>query len=498
MFAFGAVDVTRDRFAIGARVIATGIVGQRESTSGAGDGYRLWPRESGDLVITAPTPTPRPGGAATPRPTPTTRPGSAATPAGTTRIGSVHEGDTVTVQGTVTAPGGLLDGEGRRLTLQDASGAILLRLPDGARPPGVGTRVRVSGEVGTWYGGLQIAAAAAPSVLGRTTASPVVLRRAPSAPDEWRLVRVTVRITDVARSGETWRAEATLGAGGNLPIAGVAGGHIPSTAVAEGRSATITGIVKRAYPTASDQRFVLVPRGPADIQLGRDPALAVPDPADVDASQPPDGPSDIDSSQTRDAVLDTALDGLTGLVGRHVRVSGAIRSVDRSLLTIDDGSASANVRLLDEQATFLPPLVLGEVINVTGVVAERDVGGWEVLARSEALVRASSLSLPTTGPQLANVATSVVPSTAPSPAMAATLARVVPATTGPSDPLGLALALAVAGATALMVVIGGLLLTRQLRRRRSMKASVSAASVSADPVVTSLPTEDADGPLDAP
>ena len=103
---------------------------------------------------------------------------------------------------------------------------------------------------------------------------------------------------------------------------------------------------------------------------------------------------------TGDAVLDTALDGLTGLVGRHVRVSGALRRVDRALLTIDDGSASAIVRLLDDAATFQPPLAAGEVINVTGVVAERDVGGWEVLARSEALVRASSLSLPTSAPPL--------------------------------------------------------------------------------------------------
>ena len=276
IFVFGAVGITRDRFTTGARVVATGVVGQRESTSGAGDGYRLWPRESSDLVISAATPTPRPGAAATPRPTPTTRPGSTIGPAGTVRIGSVHEGDTVTIQGTVTAPGGLLDGEGRRLTVQDGSGAILLRVPEGARPPGVGTRVRVSGEVGTWYGGLQVAATAAPSVLGQTTASPVVLRRAPGAPDEWRLVRVTVRVSDVTRSGETWRAEASLGAGGSLPIAGVAGSHIPSTALVEGRSATITGIVKRAYPTASDQRFALVPRGPADIQLGRDPVLAGP------------------------------------------------------------------------------------------------------------------------------------------------------------------------------------------------------------------------------
>ncbi len=55
--------------------------------------------------------------------------------------------------------------------------------------------------------------------------------------------------------------------------------------------------------------------------------------------------------------------------GRHVRVSGALRHVDSSLLTIDDGSASALVRLLDGESTFQPPLAPGEVLNVTGVVA---------------------------------------------------------------------------------------------------------------------------------
>ena len=45
-----------------------------------------------------------------------------------------------------------------------------------------------------------------------------------------------------------------------IAIAGLAGSGIPSTALIEGRQATVTGIVKRAYPTATDQRFSVVPR----------------------------------------------------------------------------------------------------------------------------------------------------------------------------------------------------------------------------------------------
>ncbi len=503
IFVFGAVGVTRDRFTIGARLVATGIVGQRESTAGAGDGYRLWPRESGDLVMAAATPTNRPGGGATPRPTATARPGSGTGSTSTVRIGSVRGGDIVTIQGTVTAPTGLLDGEGRRQTVQDGTGAILLRLPDGAAQPSVGTRIRVSGEVGTWYGGLQLASEAAPSVLGRTAASPVVLRRAPGAHDEWRLVRVTVRITDVSRSGDTWRAEASLGAGGGLPIVGLAGSHIPSTALAEGRSATITGIVKRAYPTAADQRFALVPRGPVDIQLGRDPALVGGGPREADAtgapasSQPGDGPGTFTGTSS-DSVVDATLDALTALAGRHVRVSGALRHIDRALLTIDDGSASAIVRLLDDGATFQPPLAPGEVLNVTGVVAERDVGGWEVLARSEALVRASSLSLPTPAPPYGDAVSVAGPSPEPSPAIGAASAGVPPATTGPGDPLGLLLALAVAVVAALVVVTGGALMTRPRRRRGRDGDPATRPTAAATPVPQTRPGERPDGALDAP
>ena len=36
------------------------------------------------------------------------------------------------MEGTVTTPAGLLDSDGRRVTIQDASAAVLLRLPTGA------------------------------------------------------------------------------------------------------------------------------------------------------------------------------------------------------------------------------------------------------------------------------------------------------------------------------------------------------------------------------
>ena len=58
-------------FRKGAGVSLTGIVGQRASRKGALDGYRLWLRDRGDVVITAqpaPTPSATPRGGPTPKP----------------------------------------------------------------------------------------------------------------------------------------------------------------------------------------------------------------------------------------------------------------------------------------------------------------------------------------------------------------------------------------------------------------------------------------------
>jgi hypothetical protein len=171
---------------------------------------------------------------------------------------------------------------------------------------------------------------------------------------------------------------------------------------------------------------------------------------------------------------------LTRMTGRHVRVSGALRHVDHALLTIDDGSASALVRLLDGDATFQPPLMPGEVLNVTGVVGQRDVGGWEVLARSEALVRASSLALPT--PALLGAAVRAIPS-AQAPAGLPNDAAPAQAE-GPGDSVRLGLALAVAAVAAFLVMIGGAVMTRPRRRHGPPSDPLAEATAPAPPDAT--------------
>jgi hypothetical protein len=310
------------------------------------------------------------------------------------------------------------------VTIQDASAAVLLRLPSGGQVPGVGRRLRVTGEIGTYYGAPQLEAADAPHDLGREGGSPIVLHRAPVASDEWRLVRVTVRITNVSRSGDTWRADASMGAGGSLPISGIAASRLPSTALVEGRGATITGIVKRAYPTASDQRFSVVPRGPSDIQLAADPGAspspgATATPPRAGATPPGASASPSDGGHTGSGsgspsgsgvpggspgpsvvpaapfgAVDATIAALPGLVGERVRVAGTVSSVDGPLATIDDGTGQVIVRAPGPLDSGDAPIVSGDVINVVGYVSERDVGGLEVVVSDRAdVVRAPALGV---------------------------------------------------------------------------------------------------------
>lgn len=427
VFVFGSTGMVRDRFETGQRVRATGIVGQRESSSDASDGHRLWPRGADDLVILAqptPSPTARPTARPTPRPTsrPTARPTGRIVPTpppggGASSIAdALRNGGTATVAGTVTAPAGLLDSDGRRVTIQDGSGAVLLRLPEAATLPAVGTTVRVSGSVGTYYNAPQLEAESPPQVVGRSTAAASRLERPPTQAQEWTLVRVSGTVSDVSRSGTAWRAELTLaGSRGSLPVAGLATSGIPPDVMVEGRDATVTGLVRRAYPTASDQRFAVVPRSGADIVLGPatsgagvdDDGSTSPDPnGDVPGAGAPgggapggttggdpetstgsgsglgSGPGLAPRASAAGAIPDIDLADIASFEGRTVRVGGRVTEVTSERISIDDGTGHA--RLRTRQASFAVDLApdVGRVINAIGVVGRSDDGSAQVVLES--------------------------------------------------------------------------------------------------------------------
>jgi hypothetical protein len=309
----------------------------------------------------------------------------------------------VTVEGVVTTSPGLLDSADERVALQDANGALLLRLPEGITVS-VGQRVRASGEMGTYYGAPQLSAAGL-TVLGQGQASATSVASAPIAPGlEWRLVTISGTVESVRRDGDAWRAE-LLVSGGGIPISGIDRAGIPSTALEEGRRATITGIVKRAYPTASDQRLAIVPRNNGDITLGDAvPASGGGNPASSpgssgndnpgapQSSQPqpgasggdlPDGPN-VNSPAPDGPAAYVRLEDLEQHVGSMVRVGATVVRVSGVTLTIDDGTGIAAVRLARDAATLGEQLRPNDLVNVVGSVVRTATGSLEVLVEDAA------------------------------------------------------------------------------------------------------------------
>jgi uncharacterized protein YdeI (BOF family) len=398
VFIYAALGISTTEFTLGSQLDVTGIVGDRLGL------YRLWPRDRADIrVVVMPTPTPAPS--ATPEATPSPSPTSGATPAPTGPAAAQvvpiadalrRTGQTVAIEGVVTAPAGLLDSDNRRVTLQDATAAILVRLPADGAAPELGRRVLVVGEIGTYYGARQLAATDSPvNLTGGGLPAPIVVRTARLESNlEWRLVTVTGNVTSVQRDGDAWRAEVEVG-GATMPVNGLARSGIPSTALIVGRSATIIGIVKRPYPTATDQRFMLIPRMPSDIKLGaatkpgQSPSASTPAarPLPVSGDGGAIGPgasggtgsggdTNVPAGGTRAFAM--ALADIAAHEGEMVTVGGRIEAVDGNRLLVNDGTSLAAVRLANPEiaAGRIRP---GMLVNARGLIGRTDQGGLEVV-----------------------------------------------------------------------------------------------------------------------
>jgi hypothetical protein len=348
----------------------TGVVGQRASHKGALDGYRLWLRDERDIArIAGGSPTSSPGASAPPAS------GAAAAPRVSVARALGMEGRRVTVEGVLTVDRSLLDATGRRTILQDRTGAIeiLLDAPDGALRKGV--RVRVTGMVGRAWGAPRLRAEDA-RVTGRGAAAALALRTEARERHEWRLVRVTGAIVEVHRSGDRWTAELANGSL-RLPVHGLPGAGIESSTVYEGRRATVTGIVKRPYPTAKDRRFAIVPRGPADLVLGPvapsgSPGTAAPGTATGPGGATASAPAPAGSPGMDAGVPDADLAELAMHVGHRVRVGGLVIEIDGNDLFVDDGTALGTIALTGAAVDLAALLWPGDALNATGTPERRD------------------------------------------------------------------------------------------------------------------------------
>ena len=337
-----------------------------------------------------PSPSPTPAPTATPTQAPSPSPTSSPSPTPTASTISIADALTrtgqVTVAGVVTAGPSLIDTSGRLVVIQDASAAVEVRLPaTGSKSaaglagqrvvPGVS--LMIQGIVGHAYGAPRLTANAA-TWLG-TTAQPAPLRitSVPGAALEWRLVVATGRLDSVHRLGLRWRAELIVGSV-RIPIAGLAGSQIVVGRLFTDRTVTIVGIVRRAYPTAIDQRFAIEPRSLADLSFDR------PDPA---RSQPA-GATGSDSSSGGDAASGSItgigapagstpppsgsqaadLRDLSSMAGRLVAVSGIVTRIAGSIVTLDDGTATGRLLLTGDAAAYLDLIEIGDPIAADGQV----------------------------------------------------------------------------------------------------------------------------------
>ncbi len=373
VFVYGTTGIGRDSFVKGATVEVTGIEGQHAPSVGSTAGHRVWPRERGDVRAVAPT-DPSAGPSVSPEPTPTPGPGARR---GIPIAAAILAGGSAVVEGTVTTPPGFIDADGRRLVIEDVSGALLVRMPSAADVPPVGTRILASGSMGIYYGSPQLALSEPPVALGAGSAVPRVLGAPPGLDLAWRLVRVTGQVASVHRLGTTWRAEIAV-AGREVPIYGAARSGIPSTILVEGRLATVTGVLRPPYPTATDRRPAIAPRSVADVSLGAS-AESVgrgPDGQGSGGAGPGYAPGSVSG-----AAIDVELAELGEHEGALVRVGGLVTSVSAERVVIDDGTATAAILLPADATGIAGDLRAGDPLNATGTVT-RDREAWAVVPRS--------------------------------------------------------------------------------------------------------------------
>jgi hypothetical protein len=300
---------------------------------------------------------------------------------------------TVSVEGAVTVRASLLDATGRRIVIQDATAAIEVLLSSGTSAPPPGTRIRVSGAVGRAYGAPRIRADSVVRA-GSATVLPVELRVAPDVAQEWRLVRVRGDIVEIHRSGERWQAELLVG-GTRVPIIGLSGAAIASSAIVKDRTATIVGVVRRPYPSASDRRFAIVPRSAGDVRIGGpadDPGTGSQPSGSRsssaggatgaggtagEAAGPVGGHFANASAGPGGSWVEVDLVALAEHVGQRVRVGGLVSVLESDGFQLDDGSAVGRVVLEGAAAGQIASLAAGDALAVVGRVERREIGGHE-------------------------------------------------------------------------------------------------------------------------
>jgi hypothetical protein len=356
--------VTIATFQVGSTYRVTGIVGQRASRTGALDGYRIWIRDAADVAVVAAPIAPSPTGSLA------TTPNAAAHPVVSIEAALRIRDRDVRIEGIVTIPATLLDATGRRLVVQDGSAAVELLLPTGTIAPPVGTRLRAAGRIGLAYGAPRLRAATI-EVLGSSAAPrPITLHVLPGLAHEWQLVTIGGRVSSVHKLGDRWRAEIMVG-GKPAVVVGQPGSGIASSTLVEGRQASVTGIVRRPYPNATDRRFAVTPRFPADVRrIGGGGGATAGEDAGRGGGNLSAGGSGPGASPAQVDAVDIDVIDLGSNIGRTVRIGGLVVELRPDGFTLDDGTAIGRVELRGPALDELDLVEPDDALNVIGHVEQ--------------------------------------------------------------------------------------------------------------------------------
>jgi hypothetical protein len=302
------------------------------------------------------------------------------------------------VNGVVTTNPTLIDPSGRLLIIQDSTAAIEVRLPvagtAGAaglagHPLVPGARLQVSGSIGRSYGAPRLTVSTVIWLGSATQPQPLRITAAPGSQFEWRLVQASGRFDAIHRLGVRWRADLIIGST-RIPVVGLTGSRIAVGRLLVGRRVTIVGIVRRAYPSAIDQRFVIDPRSMSDMSFEpADPIRPTPTDRSTGARTAP-GPAAGVGGDAPTASGESSVDlrDLNAHRGQQVRVGGLVTGVKDALILLDDGTATRRLILTGAATPYLDLVEIGDPLEVVGLVEVDASGPYLLVSDPNGVARA--------------------------------------------------------------------------------------------------------------
>ena len=306
-----ATGIDTQAWASGSLVELVGVVGQRDSSGTGAAGYRVQPRDPGDVIDVGPPPSASP----TPDASPSAGPSATPTPDGVISIAEARAAAKharVRVRGTVTLPAGIVDPTSA--VIQDETAAIVLRLAGEARHLARGDRVEVHGTRST-LAGMETLRVTTPAVrLGAGAEPDPAAVRTGDADEslEASLVAVRGAVVSAARrvASGTVSFEIDDGSGPlRVYVAAALGGD--STGLTAATWVSVDGVLGQETSGAQPLRGYRVwPRSAADVRV-----VAAPTDADAASGTEPGSPTSAGGGSPSSG---EATGSLAGVGGPHL------------------------------------------------------------------------------------------------------------------------------------------------------------------------------------